>query len=144
MSELDLKISKANKDDIQKIIEIEKSLEVLRGETWSLSGYLAAIEDKNILVIKASLDDIVGFVVAYISDEVYLAKIGVEKYHQRRGIGRLLIDCIYNSTKAKMVLEVRSSNFLAQDFYKRLGFKVAGIRKSLYENPSEDGIVMTR
>ena len=41
-----------------------------------------------------------------------------------------------------MTLEVRASNVVAQNLYKKYGFKMAGIRKEYYSNNKEDAIIM--
>ena len=44
----------------------------------------------------------------------------------------------------RILLEVRRSNEPAQRLYHRLGFAVAGIRRSYYTHPVEDALVLTR
>ena len=39
-----------------------------------------------------------------------------------------------------MTLEVRVSNVVAQNLYKKYGFKLAGIRKEYYSDNKEDAI----
>lgn len=39
-------------------------------------------------------------------------------------------------------LEVRERNNVAQEFYKRFGFRVAGIRKGYYRDTGEDAVLM--
>ncbi len=41
-----------------------------------------------------------------------------------------------------MTLEVRVSNIVAQNLYKKYGFKLAGIRKEYYSNNKEDAMIM--
>ena len=45
---------------------------------------------------------------------------------------------------AFVTLEVRASNIVAINLYKRLGFKEQGMRKAYYSNPTEDAILMTK
>ena len=40
-------------------------------------------------------------------------------------------------------LEVRLSNLPAQALYRGLGFVPAGLRKNYYDQPKEDGLIMT-
>ena len=41
-----------------------------------------------------------------------------------------------------MTLEVRTSNTVAQNLYRKYGFKMAGIRKEYYSDNKEDAIIM--
>ena len=41
-----------------------------------------------------------------------------------------------------MTLEVRSSNTVAQNLYRKYGFKMGGIRKEYYSDNKEDAIIM--
>ncbi|GKZ08250.1 hypothetical protein [Paraclostridium bifermentans] len=41
-----------------------------------------------------------------------------------------------------MTLEVRVSNVVAQNLYKKYGFKLAGIRKEYYSDNKEDAMIM--
>ena len=41
-----------------------------------------------------------------------------------------------------MTLEVRRSNLVAQNLYKKYGFKMAGVRKEYYSDNREDAIIM--
>lgn len=44
----------------------------------------------------------------------------------------------------KLLLDVRESNREARAFYTDMGFQEDGIRRRFYENPQEDGILMSR
>jgi len=41
-----------------------------------------------------------------------------------------------------ITLEVRKSNIIAIDFYKKLGFEIVTIKKDYYTSPMEDGYYM--
>ena len=58
----------------------------------------------------------------------------------------MLIAAIEQAThmEARVVtLEVRVSNFVAQNLYKKFGFSERGIRKSYYTDNREDALIMT-
>ncbi len=71
-----------------------------------------------------------------ISDEMHLLKIAVAPARRRTGIAyHLLTQCIYFASKLgikTVFLEVRSSNTQAIDLYRKLGFKIVGIRSNYY------------
>ena len=56
--------------------------------------------------------------------------------------GNVILNYAKNNKIASMTLEVRASNVVAQNLYKKYGFKMAGIRKEYYSNNKEDAIIM--
>ena len=91
---------------------------------------------------------IAGFLgIWYMVDEAHIVSFGVRNAHRGRGIGELLlIAAIEQATarQAKVVtLEVRVSNHVAKNLYRKFGFKERGIRKGYYADNREDAIIMT-
>ena len=43
-----------------------------------------------------------------------------------------------------LALEVRTSNFAAQELYQRAGFRAVALRRGYYEDNREDALVMSR
>lgn len=41
-------------------------------------------------------------------------------------------------------LEVRESNTAARSLYGKMGFEIDGIRKSFYQKPTENAVLMTK
>ncbi|HHI5805146.1 TPA: hypothetical protein ACP6IO_003387, partial [Clostridioides difficile] len=56
----------------------------------------------------------------------------------RKGI----VDLCKDNNIASMTLEVRASNKIAQNLYRKYGFKMGGIRKEYYSDNKEDAIIM--
>ena len=79
--------------------------------------------------------------------EAHIIAIGVRDGYRRLGIGEgLLIATIELAQilNANVVtLEVRASNEIAQDLYKKYGFRVAGRRLRYYSSDGEDAIIMS-
>ncbi len=79
--------------------------------------------------------------------EAHIIAIGVRDSYRRLGIGEgLLISTIelaqiLNATI--VTLEVRASNEIAQDLYKKYGFQVVGRRLKYYSSDGEDAIIMS-
>ncbi len=91
-------------------------------------------------------EKIIGYVGAlYSFDESDVALVAVNPDYRRRGIAEKLMKTLFNSLAEKGVkkafLEVRVSNFAAQNLYKKLGFSVVGQRKNYYV--TEDALVMS-
>jgi ribosomal-protein-alanine N-acetyltransferase len=91
---------------------------------------------------------IVGFLgVWYMVEEAHIVSIGVRREYRGRGIGELLlIAAIEQAMKRRArvaTLEVRVSNSVARNLYKKYGFREQGVRKGYYTDNREDAIIMT-
>jgi ribosomal-protein-alanine N-acetyltransferase len=79
--------------------------------------------------------------------EAHIIAIGVRNGYRQLGIGEgLLIATIELAQilNANVVtLEVRASNVIAQELYKKYGFQVTGRRLKYYSSDGEDAIIMT-
>ena len=73
--------------------------------------------------------------------------IAVARGHQRRGIGRLLMDQLVNAADmhdGQMFLEVRTDNTAALALYESYGFTQIGVRKGSYQPTGADAYTMMR
>jgi len=79
--------------------------------------------------------------------EAHIIAIGVRNGYRQLGIGEgLLIATIEVAQilNANIVtLEVRASNMIAQELYKKYGFQVVGRRLKYYSSDGEDAIIMS-
>ncbi len=91
---------------------------------------------------------IVGFLGTwYMPDEAHIVSVGVRTQYRGFGIGELLIIGAIEQAIARrmhaVTLEVRMSNYIAQNLYKKYGFKTMGVRKAYYSDNREDALIMT-
>lgn len=73
--------------------------------------------------------------------------IAVARGHQRRGIGRVLMDQLVNAADmydGQMFLEVRTDNTAALALYGLYGFREIGVRKDYYQPAGADAYTMMR
>ena len=80
-------------------------------------------------------DRLVGFIHISKSFEVYdIVNVIVDKEYRNRGIGTSLIDYVIDNNKSckELILEVRSTNDAAIDFYKNNRFKIINRRNNYY------------
>jgi ribosomal-protein-alanine N-acetyltransferase len=90
---------------------------------------------------------VVGMVVGWLLvDEMHIATIATHPDHRRRGVAskllaHILVQAIDEGAHSSF-LEVRESNFVAQELYQRFGFEVTGRRKRYYRDNDEDAILM--
>jgi ribosomal-protein-alanine N-acetyltransferase len=90
-----------------------------------------------------------GYLLAWrIDAEVHLGNLAVAPEFQRKGVGQALLDWLSADARAhgalRITLEVRSTNFAAQELYRRDGYKAVAIRRGYYQDTGEDALVMLR
>ncbi len=93
-------------------------------------------------------DLIVGFVgLWYMVDEAHIVSIGVRSEYRGFGLGELLlisaIEQAIEMDSRVVTLEVRVSNYVAQNLYKKYRFTERGTRKGYYSDNREDALIMT-
>ncbi len=93
-------------------------------------------------------DFIAGFVgVWHIADEAQIVSIGVRTEYRGLGLGEMLLLSAIERAIARelrhVTLEVRVSNHVAQNLYKKYGFAERGLRKGYYTDNREDALIMT-
>ena len=101
--------------------------------TNKCARYIVAEEDGRIL----------GYAGAWlIFDEGHITNIAVDEAYRGRGVGagvtKALMQYAANMGVQYMTLEVRRSNTVAQNLYKKMGFIELGVRKRYYEDNGED------
>lgn len=79
-------------------------------------------------------------------DEAHVTNIAVRSAYRRRKWGELLLKKLMEVARSRacrgMTLEVRVSNHIAQNLYRKLGFKPSGTRKQYYSDNHEDALIM--
>jgi len=79
--------------------------------------------------------------------EAHIIAIGVRNSYRGRGIGEgLLIATIELAQMLNanvITLEVRASNWVAQELYRKYGFQVVGRRIRYYSSDGEDALIMS-
>ena len=115
---------------------------------WRESAYLTELANRSAYYIVACIDsEIVGYGGQWvIMDEAHITTIGVSKRHRGRKIGeRVLVALLEEAarhTARRATLEVRESNQVAQNLYRKYGFQPAAIRRGYYTDNHENALVM--
>lgn len=134
--------------DCERVAEISA---LTLPEGWSYQEICKVLQyDYNVYYIAWDTlqEDVVGFAgIMVIAEDSELLNIAVDPQYQHKGIGTLLMDKIVEESwkhgADRILLEVRSSNTMAQRLYKQYCFAMIGKRKNYYSNPTEDAWIMS-
>ena len=132
-------------DDVDSVYIVEEDCFV---DPWSKDSIKKELKNNLARYLVAQLDNkIVGYVgVWFVVDEGHITNVAVHSDYRGKKIGDKLVKemvelCKENNIVA-MTLEVRASNTVAQNLYRKYGFKMGGIRKEYYSDNKEDAIIM--
>ena len=140
-----LVIEEMKVDDIDGVFEVEKSC---FEDYWSKDSFKKELSNNLAKYLVAKVDKkVVGYVgIWFVVDEGHITNVAVHEDYRGKKIGDKLINELVQVCKdnkiVSMTLEVRASNKIAQNLYRKYGFKMAGIRKEYYSNNKEDAIIM--
>lgn len=134
-----------------KDVEAVYSIEVESFPTpWPLDSFYFEMEENPFAYYLVAEDDngnILGYCgMMIVVDSAQITNVAVTKKARGKGIGEGLMREAIRVAKeqnAEMIsLEVRVSNTVAQNLYRKLGFQDGGIRKGYYSDNHEDALVM--
>lgn len=138
-------IRRLREDDLPRVLEIEG---VCFSVPWKESTFRALLgrTDTDLFVAEAE-GAVVGYSAAWtVFDQAELGNVSVAPVARGHGIGGALVDAVVERVKERgareCFLEVRESNLSAQAIYHARGFTVIGRRRSYYNQPTEDALVM--
>ncbi len=117
---------------------------------WTLDSFYYEMTENNFanyIVAEDEQGKIVGFCGMWIViDTAQITNVAVIQSVRGHGIGEGLmkeaIRIAQEQNVQVMSLEVRVSNIVAQNLYRKLGFQDGGIRKGYYTDNQEDALVL--
>lgn len=135
--------------DIPRVVDIEKSL--FTADPWTADLFadeLAQVGISRDVVCVWNDGQIVGYAsLRFVGREGDVNTVAVAKSHQGQGIGRQLMDWLYETANTRGVrelfLEVRSDNDAALAMYTKDDFQRIDIRRNYY-GTDIDAIVMKK
>lgn len=132
--------------DLPAIMEIER---LSFSDPWSEVSFEDELTSNDLAYYIVSLVDgkITGYAGMWVVlDEAQLTNVALHPDYRGKGMGKEILSYMIELAKqlgaAKMTLEVRKSNQIAQHMYRNLGFTVIGTRKNYYPDNGEDAILM--
>lgn len=143
---MNLRIRKMTLDDVPTVLDLDQKSFSLPWPERSFRFELTDNPASRCWV--AELDGkIVGMIVVWlIVDEAHVATLATHPEYRRQGIGRRLLahalrHMIGDGARSSF-LEVRASNFPAQEMYRKFGYEATGRRRHYYRDNDEDAILM--
>ncbi len=139
-------------EDIPRVHEIDVLSFAL---PWPVQSYRFELTENpttQAIVAEAKLGTgsplIIGMSVVWIViDEAHIATIAIHPDFRGKGYGKsLLVESLQRSVEhgAKLAtLEVREHNLIAQQMYRKFGFRIVGRRSRYYKDNQEDAVIMT-
>lgn len=142
----DITISPLELKELKTVLDIQNDLNI---HILSKENILNNKKNSNFYyyVVKY-MNNVIGFIsFSYIID-IEIESIVIKKDFQRKGIGSLLINFIFEYAKTNNInnifLEVRKSNIPAIQLYNKYGFYQINTRKNYYINPNEDALILKK
>jgi ribosomal-protein-alanine N-acetyltransferase len=135
--------------DLEGVLEVD-ALSFTR--PWTRAMYESEFLNRDtsrMYVLRTPARLVAGYCAAwFVLDEVHINNIAVRPELRGRGLGSALLARVIEEGRAagatRATLEVRRSNDDARRLYERFGFRVAGVRRDYYTDPSEDALVLWR
>lgn len=138
-------IRRSTPDDVDAILSVAQTC--FGASAWG-AAHFAPHPSRVTFVADAADQVCVGYtVLELVADQAELQAIAVSPRFRRQHIGSALLEAVRTLARERgvrtMFLEVRESNALAQEFYRRFGFTPCGRRPAYYRMPEEAALVMS-
>lgn len=139
--------------DVAQVMPIEKAS---FPAPWPMSAYRYELKKNDLssyLVLRENDSQTAeARVVAYggfwlILDEAHISTLAVDPADRGLGLGEWMLVIVVETAKLRgadeLTLEVRVSNKVAQQLYRKYGFRQVGLRRAYYRDNGEDALIMT-
>lgn len=134
-------------EDVPAVYEIELAT---FPAPWTLDSFYYEVHENQYAHYVLAIDEdnnIIGFCGMWmVIDAAQITNVAVIEAARGRGIGeglmREVMRIAREHTMEVMSLEVRVTNTVAQNLYRKLDFQDGGIRKGYYTDNGEDALVM--
>ncbi len=116
---------------------------------WSSDAFLAELANGlGLYSVLLQGGTVLGYTGGWcVLDEGHITTVAVAPAQRGKAFGELLFTHLYTALQAMgsttLTLEVRASNFNAQNLYYKYGFVQVGLRPKYYQDNGEDALLMT-
>ncbi|MCE5314846.1 MAG: ribosomal protein S18-alanine N-acetyltransferase [Armatimonadota bacterium] len=140
-----IELRQMRREDVPRVMEIEREC---FPTPWHESAYLTELANRSAYYVVACVDsEIAGYAGMWIiMDEAHITTLGVARSNRGCKIGeRLLVSLLDEAmcrSARRATLEVRQSNDVAQNLYRKYEFIPAAIRRGYYTDNQENAVIM--
>jgi [ribosomal protein S18]-alanine N-acetyltransferase len=145
-----IRVREARSEDVSRMMEIAGHSAT--AAHWNQDAYASlfapgALPGLVTLVIQED-GAVAGFLIGreVTQDEWEIENLAIAGAARRRGLGSRLLSEFLNLARSRggkdIFLEVRASNQAARTLYQKWAFVEAGLRKSYYQDPLEDALIL--
>ena len=141
-----MRLREMNLADVDAVMRIEQDVHAY---PWTRGNFTDALKSDCICKVYETDGEMLGYVVLMPAvDEAQLLDMSITAAHQRKGLGRKLMEEVMKIARGmnmrRVLLEVRPSNMAALGLYRVAGFSQIGLWRGYYpkDNGREDAIVM--
>jgi len=134
--------------DLPSVLEIER---LSFPNPWHESTFRGEVQHRPIsfptVIVHETLGRVIGYIIYWvIGEDVQVNNIAIHPEFRRMGIGERALKQVIEEVRFRgarlITLEVRPTNTAAMTLYRKLGFRMMGIRKGYYTMPPEDAVVL--
>jgi len=135
-------------DDLEKILEIERKSFSFPW-TYHIFFHELTLSRYARYFILEKDKRIIGYLGFWLMrDNIHITNIAIAKKFRRKGYGGKFLkfveeEAIVHKIK-KISLEVRKSNYIAQNMYKKFGYEVIKMWRNYYREEKEDALIMEK
>jgi ribosomal-protein-alanine N-acetyltransferase len=135
-------------DDLKKVLELEKQSFPV---PWTYDLFFSELTRNKYaryFVLEKDKEIIGYFGFWHKGTSFHITNIAITEKFRRKGYGSKLLKFVEKIAASykieKISLEVRRSNYIAQDMYRKYGYKVIRFLKNYYQEEKEDALVMEK
>ena len=132
--------------DIDAVLQVEEACFTI---CWTRSDFERELTQNAMAIYFVALEEeqVIGYAgMWHVVKEGQETNIAVLPEYRRKGVGAQLLTQLIETAKEKemigITLEVKISNYPAQQLYTKYGFRPEGFRKNYYQDTHEDAIIM--
>ncbi|CCQ96348.1 putative ribosomal-protein-alanine acetyltransferase [[Clostridium] ultunense Esp] len=132
--------------DVKAVAELERICFTLPWSEQAFTNELTRNLFARYYVLEGK-EGIVGYGGMWVvMDEAHVTNVAVHPNQRGKKLGEKMMRKLMEEARklgaTQMTLEVRVTNYVAQNLYRKLGFKEAGVRPRYYYDNYEDALIM--
>jgi ribosomal-protein-alanine N-acetyltransferase len=149
MEKMRVNVVPMHPDHLDELARLEK---ICFSRPWSRAMLAEELDNQCaafLVAVEPVTDKVVGYAgLLVMADEGYITNVAVFPEYRRRGVAEQLVAVFDKFARgnrlAFLTLEVRPSNTAAIALYQSFGVGARGRRRSYYDLPKEDALIMTK